>query len=146
MDVNAVRVAVAAAVNTGVTGLPLTCYPYVPSDGPAPFAYVQVENIVYDRAMSGGSVELILSVMVMASRADDQTSQEQVDAFISTEGDSSIKSAIEAANGEPGEYALDGAAHFVHVTGTDGAPRWFEWGDGTKYHGVGLRVRVLGEA
>lgn len=142
MNITTVREEIAAAVNAMSDSL--TCYAYVPSDGPTPFAYVQLESVTYDRAMRQGSEELILTLMVMVSRADDRASAEALDAYLSSTGASSLKAAIEAANGDPGELALNGAADFVHVTGTDAPPRWFEWGDGSKYHGAGLRIRVLG--
>lgn len=142
MNISTVREEIADAVNAMAGSL--TCYPYVPSDGPTPFAYVQLESVTFDRAMRQGSEELILTLMLMVSRADDRRSAEELDAYLSSTGASSIKTAIEAANGDPGELALNGAADFVHVTGTDAPPRWFEWSDGTKYHGAGLRIRVLG--
>lgn len=142
MNIAAVRQEIADAVNA-MTG-PVTCFPYVPSDGDTPFAYVQVESLTYDRTMRNGSEELILTLMIMVSRADDLTGSVLLDDLIWSGGDLSLKTAIEAANGGPGEHALNGYADFVHVTGTDAPPRWFEWGNGTKYLGAGLRIRVIG--
>lgn len=145
MDVGAIRRALAEHIGASVTGLPLEMYAFVPADGPVPFGYVQVEGLNYDRAMRGGSVELNLTVMLMCSRADDETAQAQIDAFISdNDPTTSIKAACDAANGAPGEGALGGLCDFVHLSGTDGPPRWFEWREGVKYHGVGLKVRILG--
>jgi hypothetical protein len=142
MNIAEVRKQAAAVVNAMAD--PLTCFAYVPSDGPTPFAYFQVESVEYDRAMRQGSEELILTLMVMVSRADDRTSSELLDAYISSTGSKSLKAAIEAANGAPGQLALSGQADFVHVSGTTSGPRWYEWEDGSKYYGAGLRVRVLG--
>lgn len=142
MNIGTVRTELAAAVNA--LGGSLKCYAYVPSDGPTPFAYWQLESVTYDRTMRQGSEELVLTLMVMASRADDRASQELIDGYLSSTGSSSLKAAVEAANGAPGVLALNGAADFVHVTGTDGPPRWYEWEGGAKYHGAGLRVRVIG--
>lgn len=145
MDIQAVRLKLAEAVEAAATSdIPLTVYAYVPDDGPTPFAYIQAESLTYDRAFAGGSVEAYFTVMVMVSRADDVTSQRQVDNLMSDSHASSIYAAIQAANGAPGQEALDGEADFVHCIGTEGPPRWYDWREGVKYHGVGFRVRVLG--
>lgn len=144
MNIGNVRDQLALAVRTGVTGVPLTVFSHVPDDGPTPFAYVQTESVVYDKAFSGGSVEAYFTVVVMVSRADDLTAQRTIDALLTDFGTSSIRAAIQAANGAPGQEALNGEADFVHCIGTESPPRWYEWREGVKYHGVGLKVRVLG--
>ena len=145
MNIAAVRDEIAALVNA--MDDELLCFAYVPSDGPTPFAYLQVESVTYDRAFNGGSEELILTLMLMVSRADDRTSSETLDAYVSSSTSQSLKAAVEAGNvvgPDGGITSLNGEAHFVHVSGTDAPPRWFEWADGTKYYGAGLRIRVLG--
>lgn len=145
MDLNAIRRALAAQLRAEITGLPLTVYHFVPQDASAPFAYVQTERVEYNRTSRNKSIEVDLSIMLMVSTSDDETAQEQIDAFLSdSDATTSIKLACDAANGAPGQGALGGLCDYVHLSGTDGAPRWFEWGEGKKYHGVGLKVRILG--
>lgn len=138
------RVAVANAASAVVCDPPLTCFPYVPQDGPTPFLYVQVEGVAYDKAMARGMDEIVLSLMVMVSTADDISGQRFVDALLSGSGSASLKAAIDAARGAPGEHALDGAADDIHLIGTESPPRWYEWRDGVKYYGVGLKALVIG--
>lgn len=147
MDVRAVRQGVADAINEAaivVNGHPLTAFSFVPAEGPTPFAYVQLEGVSFDKTFHRGLDEIELTLMVMCSISDDQSGQEQLDALLSGSGSSSIKAAMEAARGAPGESALGGAADDVYVDGTDSAPRWFDWSDGKKYYGCGLKVRVIG--
>lgn len=147
MDVRAVRQAVADAITTAgitVNGNPLTAFSYVPADGPTPFLYVTLEDIKFDKTFSRGTDEIVLTLMVMCSISDDRSGQEQLDALLSGSGPSSIKAAMESARGPAGSPALGGVADDVYVDGLDGNPRWFDWSDGKKYYGVGLKCRVIG--
>lgn len=138
------RVAVAAAAEAVVCDPPLTCFPYVPTEGPTPFLYVQVEGVQFDKTFNRGQDEIVLTLMVMTSIADDISGQRQIDELLYGSGPGSIKAAIDAARGAPGEAALGGVADDIHLLGTDSAPRWFDWSDGKKYYGVGLKCRVIG--
>ncbi len=147
MDVRAVRQGIADAINAAgitVNGNPLTAFSFIPADGPTPFLFVQLEDIKFDKTFNRGCDEIALTLMVMCSIADDRSGQEQLDALLSGSGPASIKAAMEGARGLPGELALGGAADDVYVDGTDSPPRWFDWSDGKKYYGVGLKVRVIG--
>lgn len=144
MDLHAVRQGLADAVATVVCDPPLTTFAYVPEDGPTPFAYVQLEKIDFDQTFGRGLDQIELTILVMVSVADDLSAQKFVDGLLSGSGAASIKAAVDAARGAPGQSALGGAADDVHLMGTDSPPRWYEWRDGVKYYGVGLKVRVIG--
>lgn len=144
MDLHAVRVAVAEAASAVVCDPPLTCFPYVPAEGPTPFLYVQVEGVQFDKTFNRGLDYIDLTLMVMHTIADDEHSQRFIDDLLYGDGPGSLKTAMEAARGEPGQAALGGLADDVYVSGTDSAPRWFDWSDGKKYYGVGLKCRVIG--
>lgn len=143
MNLHAVKVALAAAVETVESDPPLRCLWYLPDSITPPMAYLQLESVTYDQTFARGQDEIILTVMVMVARADDQSAQAMIDDYLSGSGPLSIKAAIESARGAPGESALDGAADDVHVTGTESPPRWYQFGE-ERFHGVGLRVRVIG--
>lgn len=145
MDIPAVRAALATAASAAQSGdFALTCYPYVPFEGDPPFLYVQLEAVTYDKAMKGGAWELGFTLMLMASTADDISAQTLIDEYLADSGPTSVKAAVEAARGGPGELALGGVADDLHVPGIDSAPRWFDWSDGKKFYGVGLKCRVIG--
>lgn len=145
MDLYAVREAIAGAVQAGVTSSPpLTCFAFVPSDGPTPFLYVQVEGVAYDQTFGRGVDEITLTLMVMTALADDVSAQQLIDSYLSGSGPASIKEAVDAATAKFGGTAFDGICDDVHVQGTDGPPRWFDWNGEKKYYGAGLKVRVIG--
>lgn len=138
------RLALANAASAVVSDPPLTCFAYVPEDGPTPFLYVQLESVEYDKTMRRGLDEINFVLMVMVSASDDLSAQKLVDGYLNGAGSASIKAAVEAQRGAPGSLALGGAADDLHVMGTDSPPRWYEWRDGVKYYGTGLKVRVIG--
>lgn len=137
--------AVAEAASAVVCDPPLTCYPYVPTEGPTPFLYVQVEGVQYDKTFARGTDYIDLTLMVMVSIADDISGQRAIDELLYGTGAGSLKAALEAARGAPGQAALGGLADDIYVSGTDSAPRWFDWSDGKKYYGVGVKCRVIGD-
>lgn len=146
MQMSAVRAAVADAARAVV--LPsgtakLTCTGYVPDAVTAPHFFVGEYSVTFDRAMRRALDEAELTCRVLVGRADDKAAQEQLDAMLSGAGPASLKAAIEAARGAPGEYALGGLAHDLQVTRIQGY-RWYEH-QGTQYVGAELIVKVIGD-
>lgn len=68
----------------------------VPDNPNPPIAVVFLENVAYDDAFRGGLTTLNFNVMVVVSRADDRTAQRKLNQYISPDGASSIKSAVES--------------------------------------------------
>lgn len=146
MQISAVRDAVADAARTVV--LPagvgkLTCTGYVPDAVVAPCFFVGEVEIAFDKAMGRRLDELLFTCRVLAGRADDRSSQRIIDALLSGAGPASLKQALEAARGAPGEMALGGLADDLHVQRIQGY-RWFEHA-GSTYVGAELVIRVIGD-
>lgn len=146
MQISAIRAAIADAARAVV--LPggiekLTCTGYVPDAVTAPHFFVAEYEQVYDRAMNRGLDELTFTTRVLVGRADDRSAQQTLDAMLSGSGPASLKQAIEAARGAPGDYALGGLAHDLHVMRVQGY-RWYEHA-GSTYVGAELMIKVIGE-
>lgn len=146
MQISAVRDAIADAARKVVlpTGIAkLTCTGYVPDAIMPPCFFVAEVEVTYDRAMARRLDELSFTCRVLAGRADDRSSQRTIDALLSGAGPASLKQAIEAARGAPGEHALGGLADDLHLQRVQGY-RWFEHA-GSTYIGAELVIKVIGD-
>lgn len=146
MQISAIRDAIAGAAAAVV--LPdgiakLTCSGYVPDAITAPHFFVAEYEQEFDRAMARGLDELMFTCRVLVSRADDRSAQRILDGMLSGAGTASLKRAIELARGAPGQYALGGLAHDLHVMRIQGY-RWYEHADAT-YVGAELMIKVIGD-
>lgn len=128
--------AVAANVVDG-----LTCYDHVPDSVSEPCFYPHDIAIEFDKTYGRGLDEALITCMVLVSRADDAAGQQNLRTFLS-HGASSLKAALEAARGEPGELALGGAADDLHVQRVTGYAV-YTVGE-TAYYGAKLIVRIIG--
>jgi hypothetical protein len=146
MQPSAIRDAIADAARTVV--LPagvgkLTCTGHVPDAIVAPHFFVGEYTVTFDRAMRRSLDELEFTCRVLVGRADDRSAQRILDALLAGAGPASLKQAIEVARGAPGEPALGGLAHDLHVMRVQGY-RWYEHA-GTQYIGAELVIKVIGE-
>lgn len=143
---SAVREAVADAARAVV--LPagvgqLTATGYLPDAVIAPHFFCGEYSVDFDKAMRRSLDSVELTCRVLVGHADDKSAQRILDALLSGSGPASLKAAIEAARGAPGEYALGGLAHDLHVMRVQGY-RWYEHA-GTQYVGAELVIKVIGE-
>ncbi|MFF5759675.1 hypothetical protein ACFY7A_30105 [Streptomyces longwoodensis] len=146
MQISAIREAIATAARAVV--LPdgtkkLTCSGYVPDAITAPHFFVAEYEQDFDKAMGRGLDELKFTSRVLVGRADDKSAQRLLDSMLSGSGPASLKQVIEVARGAPGEYALGGLAHDLHVMRVQGY-RWYEHA-GSTYVGAELMIRVIGK-
>ena len=146
MQISQVRDALAAAASTVV--LPdgvakLTCSGFTPDSVVAPHFFVAEYTQDYDKGMRRSLDELEFTCRVLVSAADDRAAQRILDSMLSGSGTASLKQAIEAARGAPGEYALGGLAHDLHVMRVQGY-RWYEH-QGAEFVGAELIVKVIGD-
>ncbi|MFJ8023363.1 hypothetical protein [Streptomyces sp. NPDC096311] len=146
MQISAVRDAIADAARAVV--LPegigkLTCTGYTPDSVVAPQFFVAEYTQEYDKAMGRALDELEFTCRVLVSTSDDRAAQRVLDSMLSGSGTASLKAAIEAARGAPGEYALGGLAHDLHVMRVQGY-RWYEH-QGAEFVGAELIVKVIGD-
>lgn len=138
------RIAAAAAAVVMPAGAgSLTCTGYVPDSVMAPHFFCAEMDITYDKAHNRALDVAEITCRALISRADDKSAQVVLDALLSGSGTSSLKAAIEAARGAPGQYALGGAAHDLQVMRVQGY-RWYEH-NGTQYLGAELVIKVIGE-
>ncbi|USQ82633.1 hypothetical protein NFX46_01925 [Streptomyces phaeoluteigriseus] len=146
MQISAVREALADAARAVVLpdGLPkLTASGYVPDAVTAPHFFVAEYEQVFDRGMRRSLDELTFTTRVLVGRGDDRAAQQVLDLMLSGSGPASLKQTIELARGAPGEYALGGLAHDLHVMRVQGY-RWYEHA-GTTYVGAELMIKVIGQ-
>lgn len=143
---SAVREAIADAARAVV--LPagvgqLTATGYLPDAVVAPHFFCGEYSVDFDKAMRRSLDSAELTCRVLVGHADDKSAQRILDALLSGSGPASLKTAIEAARGAPGEYALGGLAHDLHVMRVQGY-RWYEHA-GAQYVGAELVIKVIGE-
>ena len=131
----------AVVLPTGIAKL--TCTGYTPDSIVAPHFFCGEVEIIFDRAMGRRLDVLEITCRALVSRADDRAAQQTLDALLSGSGDASLKTAIEAARGAPGQPALGGLAHDLHVMRVQGY-RWYEHA-GAEYVGAELIIKVIGD-
>lgn len=93
IDVGAIRDGIATNLAT-ISGLRTSGN--VPDNVNPPVAVVFLEQVEYDDAFRGGLTTFMFNIMVIVSRADERTAQNQLNEFISPDGTRSIKSAVES--------------------------------------------------
>ncbi|MGW5852087.1 hypothetical protein ACWFQ8_29775 [Streptomyces sp. NPDC055254] len=146
MQLGPIREAIADAARAVV--LPagvgkLTCSGYTPDSVVAPHFFAGEYELDFDKAMGRALDEAELTCRVLVGRADDQSAQRTLDALLAGFGPASLKAAIEAARGAPGEAALGGLADDFHIKRIQGY-RWYEH-QGTQYIGAELLIRIIGD-
>jgi hypothetical protein len=137
VDLVAICVKIAEAAGA-VEGLNTSAY--VPDSITEPHFFVAEHVIDYDRTF-GRTADLEIICRVLISRSDDEASQELLRTYLSTGNAKSIKDAIEAARGGPGQPALDGEADDLWVRRAE-RPRWYEHG-GVQYVGCDITIKVV---
>lgn len=135
----AVRQGLASAA-AAISGL--TTYPYVPDSVTEPCFYPGGYEIDYDQTFARGMDAVEFTCYVLVSRADDMGGQARLDGYLKGSGSTSLKAALEAARGAPGQLALSGAADDLHVHRAEGYGQ-YTIGD-TVYYGAKLLVTVIG--
>jgi hypothetical protein len=73
----------------------LRAYVQQPDNNNAPFAWPMLESITYNGAMGGGLIIHTFSVSVVVGRASERTAQNALDGYLSYEGATSVRAAIE---------------------------------------------------
>lgn len=144
MDVQAVLAALAAAAATArsTPARAVKAYDYWPDEFETPCVYPERVLIDFDQTMNRGLDKLTVDLRLLVSRIDDREGQRQLWGFLKGAGPSSVKAAIEAARGEPGELALGGAADDLRVTGVGAAEPFEHKGD--RLLGVLFTVEIYG--
>lgn len=146
MQITPIREAIAVAAATVVmpAGIAkLRTFGYIPDDVPPPCFFVGEVDITFDKTFGRGTDELSFTCRTLISTTNDRACQRTLDGLLSGGGPGSLKSAIEAARGGPGEMALGGLADDLHIQRVQGY-RWYEHA-GSEYVGAELVIKVIGE-
>lgn len=136
MDISAVRAGLAANARTVVSDPKLTCFGYVPDSIPAPCFFTAEVDVDFTGAMRRGMDELTVTCRVLVGRADDKSSQQLLNGYLSGSGPSSLKAALESDTTAGGAcddlmvMRVQGYRFYVHA--------------GTEYVGAELLVKVIG--
>jgi hypothetical protein len=131
----------AAVAAAGIANL--DTYPFVP-DQPAVPCFFPGEVILDPNLTYGdGADQADITCRVLTSAGDDADGQALLDQLLSRTGPMSIRAALLAARGAPGESALNGAADDLAIIRIQGY-RMYVIGDG-RFYGAEIIVRVLGE-
>ena len=73
----------------------LRTFAYQPDQLNAPLAYPMVEQVLYHRTMFNGLNEIVFTVTVIVARPTERPAEASLDAYVSPDGASSIRAAIE---------------------------------------------------
>lgn len=92
MTPTGVRTGLATALDT-IAGL--RCFDYVPDSVSPPAAIVEPLEINYDEAMGNGLTQYHAFILIVVGRMSDRSSQDRIDAYITTTGATSVKAALE---------------------------------------------------
>ena len=145
MQIPDVREAIADAARAVV--LPdgtrkLTCTGFTPDAVTEPHFFLGEYTVDYDKTFGRGQDEIQFTGRILVSAASDRVSQRLLDSMLSGAGPASLKAAIEAARGAPGEEALGGLADDLHMVRVS-RYGWFEHA-GQTYVGAEVSIRVIG--
>lgn len=141
MDVGAIREAVPAAVGAAIPSL--NCLGYLPDAIPEPCFYSGEVEIDFDRAFGRGLDEIELTCRLLVARSDDLSGQARLDSYMAGSGPLSVKAAIDAARGAPGEAALGGLCDDLHLRRVQGH-RLYQVGN-VMYYGAEFIIRIIGK-
>ena len=133
MDLHLVRAGLAANASA-VPGL--NVYGYCPDSITEPCFYPGESEIDFDQTF-GGLDRGLVSCYVLTSKADDESGQRALDAYLGR-GPLSLKTALQA------DRTAGGACLDLHVRRVEGY-RWYSVGT-DDYYGAKLTVFVIGES
>ncbi len=140
MNISTVRERLAEAA-ASIEGL--TCTGYVPDAVTEPHWYAGEVEIDVNNAMGrGGYDDARVTMRLLVSRGDDKAGQALLDEYLSRTGPKSIRLALNAARGAPGEYALGGACDDFSIERIQ-AYRLYLVGE-VQFYGAEVIVHVVG--
>ncbi|GIH29092.1 hypothetical protein Aph01nite_74020 [Acrocarpospora phusangensis] len=140
MEPGEIRKALADAVRTPIPSL--NCFGFVPDVVPPPAFYAGEVEIDFDKTFGRGMDEIQVTCRLLVSRADDRSGQALLDKYLAGSGEYSVKAALMAARGAPGEPALGGLADDLHLRRVQGY-RLYQVGE-VQFYGAELIVHVYG--
>ena len=90
--ISQINAGIAARLQT-ISGLRV--FDYQPDNAYPPFAFPSLTSIEYHKAMAGGAQFYTFLTTVVTGRVDEKSGQDELDAYASYDGASSVRAAIE---------------------------------------------------
>lgn len=145
MDISVIKARLAAAAAT-VSADPvagkLVGYGYTP-DGPDIPCFYAGETTFQHNVTFGAVDQVEITCRVLTSTSDDEAGQRLLDKYLRRTGPFSIRAALLAARGDPGELALDGACSDFNIVRIQGY-RLYRVGAETALFGAEIIVMAIG--
>lgn len=114
---------IATGLKTSLTAIEgLRVVDYLSDQINPPTALIGIDNVVYHRAFGGGDAVYQYTVTVIVSRADTRTAQTALDEFLSYDGRTSIRQAIEndvTCNGTAQTCVVERGGNITTITIND---------------------------
>lgn len=136
MNVRSIKKGIAEAASA-IEGL--NTYPFCPDAVEAPCLYAGEVDVAYHRTY-GGDAQVVVTVYLLVSTAEDEDSQGLLDEYLSVGNANSVVDAIEGLPGNP--QTLGGVCDDL-VIGTASGYRKYTVGTDT-FFGVKIPVQVIG--
>jgi hypothetical protein len=134
MAIKTIRAALSDAATSDIDGL--NGYSYGASFMNVPAFFVADVELDYGSALESGMETAAFNCRMLVSKTDDEGGQERVDEFMTSQGDKSVKAALEL------DRTLAGACFEVHVDSAEGPKVYVH--NGVDYLGCQFRVQVTG--
>jgi len=134
VDITPVRLALADNLSA-ISGIQVSAY-MLPNPTP-PTVHIYPAEIQYDLAMDRGMDLFYLTVQALSGSPDDRAAQQNLDAYLSGDGEQSFKAAIEA------DRTLGGSCDDLIVESMSGY-RLYSFQDRAPALGAEWRVRIIG--
>lgn len=144
LDLDAVANGLAAAVKAAqvtLAGVSVIATPFQPASITPPHFVVGTFVLNPDRTF-GGMDEVTFTCRLYVARGDEPDNQQAARQAASSRTTQSMKAALEAARGAPGQLALGGAADDLNVQRISG-PHLYDIA-GAMFYGIEYQVLVVG--
>lgn len=134
MDIKAVRTALREAATSNIDGL--NGYAYGAAMMNIPAFFVADVELDYGSALETGMETAMFNCRMLVSRTDDSGGQERIDDYMTSDGEASVRAALES------DRTLAGACFEAHVDSVEGPKVYVH--NGVDYLGCQFRVQVTG--
>lgn len=146
MDISVVkaRLATAAATVDADEGAgQLVAYGYTPDNPEIPCFYAGETTFQHNVTFAGDVDRVEITCRVLTSSDEDLTGQRLLDRYLRRTGGMSVRAALLAARGAPGQLALAGACSDFNIERIQGY-RLYRIGEGRTYFGAEIIVMAIG--
>lgn len=150
MDISVVKARLATAAATvdpidlgNGNAVQLVGYGYTPDSPETPCFYAGETTFQHNVVFAGNVDQVEITCRVLTSAIEDKTGQLLLDRYLRRTGGVSVRAALLAARGTPGQLALDGACSDFNIQRIQGY-RLYRVGEGRTYFGAEIIVMAIG--